>query len=82
MELVKKIWLSPIGPSTTHFWGPVGNWGFLIQGLMERNRHPSKISKNMQVALVMQSTLFMKFALAVTPRNLMLFSMHAANVLL
>ncbi len=30
----------------------------------------------------MQSVLFMKFALAVNPRNLMLFTMHAANVVL
>lgn len=21
---------SPVGPKTTHFWGPVANWGFVI----------------------------------------------------
>jgi mitochondrial pyruvate carrier 1 len=21
---------SPTGPKTTHFWGPVANWGFVI----------------------------------------------------
>lgn len=30
----------------------------------------------------MQSTLFMRFALKVNPRNMMLFTMHGANVIL
>jgi hypothetical protein len=21
---------SPVGPTTTHFWGPVANWGFVV----------------------------------------------------
>jgi hypothetical protein len=21
---------SPVGPKTTHFWGPVANWGFVL----------------------------------------------------
>jgi hypothetical protein len=21
---------SPTGPKTTHFWGPVANWGFVV----------------------------------------------------
>lgn len=24
------FWSSPTGPQTTHFWGPVANWGFVI----------------------------------------------------
>ena len=45
--LIKKFINSPVGPRTTHFWGPIGNWGFVIQGFVERNRPPQKISKNM-----------------------------------
>ena len=26
-----KAWVnSPMGPKTTHFWGPVANWGFVL----------------------------------------------------
>lgn len=26
-----KSWInSPTGPKTTHFWGPVANWGFVV----------------------------------------------------
>lgn len=24
------FWASSTGPQTTHFWGPVANWGFVI----------------------------------------------------
>jgi hypothetical protein len=31
MQFVKQkltqLWTSPIGMKTTHFWGPVANWG-------------------------------------------------------
>uniref|UniRef100_A0A0D9X7S3 Mitochondrial pyruvate carrier n=1 Tax=Leersia perrieri TaxID=77586 RepID=A0A0D9X7S3_9ORYZ len=26
----KAFWNSPVGPKTTHFWGPVANWGFVL----------------------------------------------------
>jgi len=25
----RAFWNSPVGPKTTHFWGPVANWGFV-----------------------------------------------------
>lgn len=27
---VKAFLNSPVGPKTTHFWGPVANWGFVL----------------------------------------------------
>jgi hypothetical protein len=27
---LKAFWNSPVGPKTTHFWGPVANWGFVV----------------------------------------------------
>lgn len=27
MEILKTFWNSPMGPKTTHFWGPAFNWG-------------------------------------------------------
>lgn len=24
------LWNSETGPKTTHFWGPVANWGFVL----------------------------------------------------
>lgn len=33
MSLAAKLRMfvnSPTGPKTTHFWGPVANWGFVL----------------------------------------------------
>ena len=27
---LKSFLNSPVGPKTSHFWGPVANWGFVI----------------------------------------------------
>ncbi|CAI9113099.1 OLC1v1013638C3 [Oldenlandia corymbosa var. corymbosa] len=35
---------SPVGPKTTHFWGPVGNWGFILAGLADTQKPPELIS--------------------------------------
>ncbi|KAJ0938589.1 putative mitochondrial pyruvate carrier [Helianthus annuus] len=38
---------SPVGPKTTHFWGPVANWGFVAAGLVDMQKPPEMISGNM-----------------------------------
>ncbi|KHN40700.1 UPF0041 protein YHR162W-like protein [Glycine soja] len=39
---------NPVGPKTTHFWGPIANWGFVAAGLMDMMKKPPKmISGNM-----------------------------------
>lgn len=53
---------SPIGPKTTHFWGPVMNGGFVIQGLKDWERPAEKISRDMQTVLTIYSITFMRFA--------------------
>lgn len=30
MAAMRAFWNSPVGPKTTHFWGPVANWGFVL----------------------------------------------------
>lgn len=34
MAAMKAFWNSPVGPKTTHFWGPVANWGFVAAVLL------------------------------------------------
>ncbi|KAL9991678.1 putative mitochondrial pyruvate carrier [Helianthus debilis subsp. tardiflorus] len=29
MSFFRTFLNSPVGPKTTHFWGPVANWGFV-----------------------------------------------------
>ena len=70
---------SPVGPRTTHFWGPVANWGFVLAGILDSNKPPEKISGRMTMVLFFYSCLFMRFALRVQPKNYLLFSCHFSN---
>ncbi|KAF3976647.1 hypothetical protein CMV_000188 [Castanea mollissima] len=70
---------SPVGPKTTHFWGPVANWGFVAAGLADINKPPELISGNMTGAMCIYSALFMRFAWMVQPRNYLLLACHVSN---
>eukprot|EP00882_Tetradesmus_deserticola_P012546 GHRQ01013299.1.p1 GENE.GHRQ01013299.1~~GHRQ01013299.1.p1 ORF type:complete len:130 (+),score=47.22 GHRQ01013299.1:187-576(+) len=70
---------SPTGPKTTHFWGPVANWGFVLAGLADMKKTPDVISPNMTSAMCVYSCLFMRFAWMVQPRNYLLLACHASN---
>ncbi|GMT19316.1 hypothetical protein PFISCL1PPCAC_10613, partial [Pristionchus fissidentatus] len=64
---------------STHFWGPVANWGLPLAALADLKKNPDIISGNMTAALVIYSSVFMRFAWHVKPRNLLLFACHATN---
>ncbi|GAB4860476.1 pyruvate transporter mpc1 [Ancistrocladus abbreviatus] len=70
---------SPVGPKTTHFWGPIANWGFVAAGLVDMNKPPEMISGNMTTVMCIYSGLFMRFAWMVNPRNYLLLGCHASN---
>mmetsp|Transcript_3537 Transcript_3537/g.12728 ORF Transcript_3537/g.12728 Transcript_3537/m.12728 type:complete len:115 (+) Transcript_3537:204-548(+) len=76
---LKALWDSPTGIKTTHFWGPVANWGFVIAGLSDMSKPPEMISGNMTSAMCVYSALFMRFAWEVQPRNYLLLACHASN---
>ncbi|XP_053980479.1 mitochondrial pyruvate carrier 1 [Hylaeus anthracinus] len=64
---------------STHFWGPVANWGIPIAAIADIRRDPEFISGKMTLALCLYSAMFMRFALKVQPRNLLLFACHFVN---
>lgn len=64
---------------TTHFWGPVANWGFVIAGLSDMRKSPDLLSSRMTGVLCVYSLFFMRFAFMVQPRNYLLFACHAFN---
>lgn len=64
---------------STHFWGPVANWGIPIAALADVRKDPKFISGKMTLALCLYSAVFMRFAWKVQPRNLLLFACHITN---
>eukprot|EP00741_Cyanophora_paradoxa_P017730 tig00000203_g17124.t1 len=64
---------------STHFWGPLANWGFVVAGLVDMQKPEDQISGPMTSALCVYSLLFMRFAWKVQPRNMLLFACHGSN---
>nr|XP_023023343.1 mitochondrial pyruvate carrier 1 [Leptinotarsa decemlineata] len=64
---------------STHFWGPVANWGIPLAAIADISKDPKFISGKMTVALCLYSAMFMRFALKVQPRNMLLFACHFTN---
>lgn len=79
MSYFRAFLNSPVGPKTTHFWGPMANWGFVISGVMDSQKPPDAISGNMTSVLCVYSLLCMRFAWMVRPRNYLLLACHASN---
>ena len=79
MDGVMKFINSPVGPKTTHFWGPVVNWGIVGAAILDYNKPVENISKKMTGVMFFYSCFFMRFAWRVQPRNLLLFSCHFSN---
>lgn len=65
---------------STHFWGPVANWGIPLAAISDIRKDPSIISGKMTLALTLYSAVFMRFAWKVQPRNPLLFACHLTNI--
>ncbi|KAJ4344251.1 pyruvate transporter mpc1 [Ascochyta clinopodiicola] len=64
---------------STHFWGPVSNFGIPIAAIADMSKDPEIISGRMTGALTLYSGTFMRYAMAVSPANYLLFGCHAIN---
>jgi hypothetical protein len=64
---------------STHFWGPASNFGIPLAAIADAKKSPELISGNMTGALVVYSAVFMRYSLAVTPKNYLLFGCHFIN---
>ncbi|KAI9444789.1 hypothetical protein H4582DRAFT_846214 [Lactarius indigo] len=64
---------------STHFWGPIANWGLPLAAIADLKKDEEVISGTMTSALAAYSTVFMRFAWRVDPRNYLLFACHATN---
>ncbi|XP_034949662.1 mitochondrial pyruvate carrier 1-like [Chelonus insularis] len=83
MNHIKKVLLDPEIRSwvmSTHFWGPIMNWMIPLATISDMQKSPDIISGKMTVALTFYSLAFMRFAVKVQPRNMMLFSCHVINI--
>ncbi|PFH59696.1 hypothetical protein XA68_12019 [Ophiocordyceps unilateralis] len=64
---------------STHFWGPVSNFGIPVAAVLDTQKSPDLISGQMTGALCIYSMTFMRYSLAVMPKNYLLFACHFVN---
>jgi hypothetical protein len=65
------------GWKTTHFWGPMANWGLVAAAVYDASfKGPEIIDMEMTGVMIGYSSLFMGFAWQVQPRNMLLFSVR------
>jgi len=64
---------------STHFWGPVANWGLPLAALADLKKEEDIISGSMTSTMIVYSCIFMRFAWRVQPRNYLLLACHATN---
>ncbi|KAJ7974768.1 Mitochondrial pyruvate carrier [Quillaja saponaria] len=79
MEILRTFWRSPVGPKTTHFWGPVFGWSIPVAAVLDTKKPPEQISVNMTAVMCVYSAMFMRFAWVIQPRNLHLLALHVSN---
>jgi hypothetical protein len=64
---------------STHFWGPVSNFGIPVAAIVDLKKDPELISGPMTFSLIGYSLVFMRYAMAVTPKNYLLLGCHVTN---
>jgi hypothetical protein len=70
------------GWKTTHFWGPVTNWGLVGAAVYDAAYNgPEKIDLPMVGTMWCYSATFMRFFWKVTPRNYLGMSVHVFNII-
>ncbi|KEF63017.1 small nuclear ribonucleoprotein B and B' [Exophiala aquamarina CBS 119918] len=76
-----KIRSNPVSDyfCSTHFWGPASNFGIPIAAVLDTQKDPEIISGKFTAALTVYSATFMRYAMAVQPKNYLLFACHFVN---
>lgn len=75
----KRMWDSPIGLKTVHFWAPVMKWALVVAGISDLARPAEKLSVTQNVALTATGLIWTRWCLIIKPKNYLL---AAANFFL
>ncbi|KAK0747400.1 hypothetical protein B0T21DRAFT_379461 [Apiosordaria backusii] len=64
---------------STHFWGPASNFTIPLAAVADTQKSPDLISGKMTGALIVYAFTFMRFSVAIRPKNYLLFGCHSVN---
>jgi len=72
----KRMWDSPIGVKTVHFWAPVMKWSLVLAGVADFARPADKLSLTQNVALTATGAIWTRWCLIIKPRNVLLAAVN------
>ncbi|KAF7898460.1 uncharacterized protein EAE97_001799 [Botrytis byssoidea] len=72
----KKMWDSPIGVKTVHFWAPVMKWALVLAGISDLARPAEKLSLTQNAALTATGIIWTRWCLIIKPRNILLATVN------
>ncbi|KKK27156.1 UPF0041 domain protein [Aspergillus rambellii] len=72
----QRIWNSPVGVKTVHFWAPVMKWALVIAGISDLSRPAEKLSLTQNGALMATGAIWTRWCLIITPKNYLLAAVN------
>ncbi|KAK3901187.1 hypothetical protein C8A05DRAFT_35144 [Staphylotrichum tortipilum] len=72
----KRMWNSPVGLKTVHFWAPIMKWGLVIAGISDLARPAEKLSLMQNAALTATGIIWTRWCLIIKPKNYLLAAVN------
>ncbi|KAL2150317.1 hypothetical protein VTH82DRAFT_7993 [Thermothelomyces myriococcoides] len=73
---LKRMWNSPVGLKTVHFWAPIMKWGLVLAGVSDFARPAEKLSLTQNIALTCTGLIWTRWCLIIKPKNYLLAAVN------
>ncbi|MCJ1285217.1 hypothetical protein MMC26_004556 [Xylographa opegraphella] len=75
-SLAQKLWTSPVGVKTVHFWAPVMKWLIVLAGVSDFARPAENLSLTQNLALTATGAIWTRWCFVIKPRNVLLATVN------
>ncbi|KAG8528719.1 uncharacterized protein KY384_006406 [Bacidia gigantensis] len=75
-NVFQKLWRSPVGVKTVHFWAPVMKWCLVLAGVSDFARPAESLSATQNMALTATGVIWTRWCLIIKPRNVFLAAVN------
>ncbi|CZT12405.1 hypothetical protein WAI453_001773 [Rhynchosporium graminicola] len=72
----RRMWDSPIGLKTVHFWAPVMKWSIVLAGISDMYKPVENLSLTQNAALTATGLIWTRWCLIIKPRNILLATVN------
>ncbi|ORY60543.1 uncharacterized protein BCR38DRAFT_349384 [Pseudomassariella vexata] len=73
---VSRMWNSPVGLKTVHFWAPVMKWALVLAGVSDFARPAEKLSLTQNGALTATGIIWTRWCFVIRPQNYLLAAVN------